>query len=66
METGNAKHTIHLIDLTADHYFGERQLQDLQSASSCSWSASTNLVERLPEQVTVCVGTQGTRTNYSS
>jgi hypothetical protein len=25
METGNAKHTIHLIDLTADHYFGERQ-----------------------------------------
>ncbi len=27
METGNAKHTIHLIDLTADHYFGERQLQ---------------------------------------
>jgi hypothetical protein len=26
METGNAKHAIHLIDLTADHYFGERQL----------------------------------------
>jgi hypothetical protein len=25
METGNAKHAIHLIDLTADHYFGERQ-----------------------------------------
>jgi hypothetical protein len=25
METGNAKHVIHLIDLTADHYFGERQ-----------------------------------------
>jgi hypothetical protein len=27
METGNAKHAIHLIDLTADHYFGERQLR---------------------------------------
>ena len=26
METGNAKHAIPLIDLTADHYFGERQL----------------------------------------
>jgi excisionase family DNA binding protein len=26
MKTGNAKHAIHLIDLTADHYFGERQL----------------------------------------
>jgi hypothetical protein len=26
METGNAKHAIHLIDLTADHYFGERQV----------------------------------------
>ena len=25
METDNAKHAIHLIDLTADHYFGERQ-----------------------------------------
>jgi hypothetical protein len=25
METGNAKHAIHLIDLTADHYFGERR-----------------------------------------
>jgi hypothetical protein len=25
METGNAKHAIHLVDLTADHYFGERQ-----------------------------------------
>jgi hypothetical protein len=24
METGNANHAIHLIDLTADHYFGER------------------------------------------
>jgi hypothetical protein len=29
METGNAKHAIHLIDLTADHYFGERQLFSL-------------------------------------
>lgn len=27
METGNAKHAIHLIDLTADHYFGERQVR---------------------------------------
>jgi hypothetical protein len=26
METSNAKHAIHLIDLTADHYFGERQV----------------------------------------
>ena len=25
METGNANHAIHLIDLAADHYFGERQ-----------------------------------------
>jgi hypothetical protein len=26
MEIGNAEHAIHLIDLTADHYFGERQV----------------------------------------
>jgi hypothetical protein len=30
METGNAKHAIHLIDSTADHYFGERQEHKLQ------------------------------------
>jgi hypothetical protein len=26
MQTGNAKHAIHLIDLKEDHYFGERQV----------------------------------------
>jgi signal transduction histidine kinase len=45
METGNAKHAIHLIDLTADHYFGERQLLvEVRADSKWLRSAIFNLL----------------------
>ena len=40
MKTGNAKHAIHLFDLTADHYFGERQDHALPRSSPSSKPAA--------------------------
>ena len=48
VETGNPKHAINLIDLTADHYFGERQLyrscsRDMCNHASYFWLARSQI-----------------------
>jgi hypothetical protein len=45
LETGNAKHAIHLIDLTADHYFGERR-ESTHGQRGRSWRIGTPVEHR--------------------